>query len=59
MNANTRYIFGYPPETQAQREFRQKENFRKEEESKKVRVGTEKVKKEIGELNIFEKFAKM
>ena len=58
MNANTRSLLGYPPETQAQRELREKENLIKEEEFQKVRIETEKVKKEIGELNIFEEFAK-
>ena len=50
---------GQPPETQAEREGREKENLMKEEKSRKVKIETENVKKEIGELNIFEEFVKL
>ena len=56
MNANTKSLMGQPPETQAQGEVREKDDLRKEEQSKKLRIETKKVREEIGELNIFEEF---
>ena len=59
ITSNTRSLLGQPPETQTEREGREKENLMKEEQSRKVKIERENVTKEIGELIIFEKFVKL
>ena len=59
MNANTRSLLGQPPDTQAQREVRERESLMKEEQSEKLIIESENVKEEISEFIIFEEFAKI